>query len=197
MEVTIRDLPPERWPEAGAMAGRAFWTEDYMHPLGEEPIDLFATVQDVYLGMDIGTEGSVTLGAYAGDHIVGLACITPAGACFFCGMDPDAGPDDDGPIAAYFHAIDLAIRELHTELPPHANIGPVAVEPTLQHHGIGRKLVEASFARAAADHPPTVALDCDPRLLAFYESLGFRPIARVTDPWGFEIVGLRREPEPA
>ena len=70
MEVTIRDLPPERWPEAGAMAGRAFWTEDYMRPLGEKPIELYATVQDVYLGMGIGTEGFVTLGAFAGNHII-------------------------------------------------------------------------------------------------------------------------------
>jgi GNAT superfamily N-acetyltransferase len=166
-----------------------------MRPLGEQPLARYATIQDVYLGMDIGTEGSVTLGAFAGNHIVGVACITGAGACFFCGMDPAAGPEDDGAISAYFHEIDLAIRLLHADLPPHANIGPIAVEPTLQNHGIGRKLVEAAFARAAADRPPTVALDCDPRLLAFYESLGFRPIARVTDPWGFEIVGLRREPE--
>ncbi len=179
------------------MAGRAFWTEDYMRPLGEQPIELYATVQDVYLGMNVGTEGSVTLGAFAGNHIVGVACVTAAGACFFCEMDPATGPEDDGPIAAYFHAIDLAIRRLHVDLPPHANIGPIAVEPTLQRPGIGRKLVEAAFARAAAGHPPTVAMDCDPRLLGFYQNLGFRPIARVTDPWGFEIVGLRREPAPA
>ena len=118
MEVTIRDLPPERWPEAGAMAGRAFWTEDYMRPLGEQPLARYATIQDVYLGMDIGTEGSVTLGAFAGNHIVGVACITGAGACFFCGMDPAAGPEDDGAISAYFHEIDLAIRLLHADLPP-------------------------------------------------------------------------------
>jgi hypothetical protein len=47
MEVTISELAPERWPEAGAMAGRAFWTEEYMRPLGAEPLALYATVQDV------------------------------------------------------------------------------------------------------------------------------------------------------
>ena len=197
MEVTIRELPPERWPEAGAMAARAFWTEEYMRPLGEEPIALYATVQDVYLGMDITTEGSVTLGAFAGDHVVGVACITRADACFFCAMDPTVGPVGDDPATHVFHQLDLAIRELHTKLPPHAYIGPIAVEPTLQSRGIGRRLIEESFARAASDHPDTVALDCDPRLQGFYEAHGFRPIARVTDQWGFDIVGLRRDPESA
>ena len=197
MEVTIRELPPERWPEAGAMAGRAFWTEDYMRPLGEEPIARYARVQDVYLGMDISTEGSVTLGAFAGDHVVGVACITRADACFFCGMDPTVGPVGEDPAAHVFHQVDLAIRELHARLPSHAYIGPIAVEPTLQNRGIGHTLLEESFARAAAERPDTVALDCDPRLQPFYEAHGFRSIARVTDPWGFDIVGLRRDPEPA
>ncbi|MEP6972830.1 MAG: GNAT family N-acetyltransferase [Actinomycetota bacterium] len=197
MEVTIRELPPERWPEAGAMAGRAFWTEEYMRPLGTDPIALYATVQDVYLGMDITTHGTVALGAFAADHVVGVACITTADACFFCTMDPEAGPTHDDPISHVFHQVDLAIRELHTGLPTHAYIGPIAVEPTLQHQGIGHRLVEESFARATVDHPDTVALDCDPRLQTFYEAHGFRPIARVTDAWGFDIVGLRRDPEPA
>ena len=38
MEVTIQELPPERWLEAGAMAGRAFWTEEYMRVLAADPI---------------------------------------------------------------------------------------------------------------------------------------------------------------
>ena len=197
MEVTISELPPERWPEAGALAGRAFWTEEYMRPLGAESLALYATVQDVYRTMDVTAPGSVTLAAFAGNHVVGVACITGAEACFFCSMDPDAGPAGDDPVAHYFHELDLSIRELHAGLPPHAYIGPIAVEPTLQRRGIGRALVEASFARAAADGPPTVALDCDPRLQDFYEAHGFRPISRLTDAWGFDIVGLRRDPEVA
>jgi predicted N-acetyltransferase YhbS len=112
-------------------------------------------------------------------------------------MDPTVEPDGDDPATRVFHQVDLAIRELHTQLPPHAYIGPIAVEPTLQNRGIGRKLVEESFARASADRPDTVALDCDPRLQAYYEAHGFRAITRITDPWGFDIVGLRRDPEPA
>ena len=106
------------------------------------------------------------------------------------------GPVGDDPATQVFHHLDLAIRKLHTKLPPHAYIGPIAVEPTLQNRGIGRKLVEA-VVRARGGGPSwTVALDCDPRLQAFYEAHGFRPIARITDPWGFDIVGLRRDPEP-
>jgi predicted N-acetyltransferase YhbS len=92
------------------------------------------------------------------------------------------------------HGVDLAIRRLHAGLPAHANIGPVAVEPTLQGKGIGMALVEAAFELAASDAPPTVAIDCDPRLRTFYEARGFVAVGTVTDPWGFDIVGLRRDP---
>jgi len=194
MEVTIRPLKADRWPEAGAMAGRAFWTEEYMRPLGEEPIGLYATVQDVYLGMDFTGPGSTVLAAFAGGHVIGIACVQRANECFFCTMDADAGPKGDDEVSRVFHALDLAIRELHVGLPEHAYIGPVAVEPTLQGHGIGGRLIAAAWELVAADHPPTVALDCDPRLESFYTARGFRRVGVVTDPWGFDIVGLRRDP---
>jgi GNAT superfamily N-acetyltransferase len=190
MEVAIGELPPERWPEAAAMAGRAFWTEDYYRILSEDPIERFAMVQDVYLRM---TPGARTLAAFAGDHVVGVACVDGAEACFFCSLDP-AGPRPTDHASQVLNGVSLAIKDLHVDLPPHANIGPVAVEPTLQGHGIGRRLVDASFDLAAVAGPPTVALDCDPRLVGFYESCGFRPVGVVTDPYGFDIVGLRRDP---
>jgi GNAT superfamily N-acetyltransferase len=109
-------------------------------------------------------------------------------------VDPEAPPAAGDRTAEVMHGVDLTIRALHTYLPRHANIGPVAVEPTLQGNGIGAALVEAAYARAAADAPETVSLDCDPRLQAFYEARGFNAVARATDPWGFDIVGLRRDP---
>jgi GNAT superfamily N-acetyltransferase len=194
MDVVIRELPPERWPEAGAMAGRAFWTEEYMRVLADDPIALYATVQDVYLGMDIGAPTMRTLGAFAGEHVVGFVCIDRPDACFFCGIDPDAAaPTDEA--KRILHGVNLAIRELHMGLPTHANIGPVAVEPTLQRRGIGGLLLRAAWDTAVEMGPATVALDCDPRLLSYYQGFGFREVGRVRDPWGFEIVGLRRDPE--
>jgi predicted N-acetyltransferase YhbS len=95
------------------------------------------------------------------------------------------------------HETYLTIRDLHVGLPPHANIGPIAVEPALQGRGIGRLLLAAAWEKASADRPPTVALDCDPSLLSFYEGFGFRQIGKVTDPYGFDIIGLRRDPDPA
>jgi GNAT superfamily N-acetyltransferase len=190
-EVEIRRLPPGRWPEAGALAGRAFWTEDYMAVLADDPLERFAVVQDLYLRMQL-SDSTTTLAAFAGDHVVGVACVE-RGDCFFCGLDPDApGPEDH--VGAVMHGVDLAIRRLHAGLPAHANIGPVAVEPTLQGKGIGVALVEAAFELAASDAPPTVAIDCDPRLQTFYEARGFVAVGTVTDPWGFDIVGLRRDP---
>jgi GNAT superfamily N-acetyltransferase len=191
MDVSIGPLPRERWPEAGRLAGRAFWTEDYMVPLAADELERFAVVQDLYLRMDA-TPTTTTLAAFLGEHVVGFACVE-RGACFFCSMDP-AAPVADDRTAEVLHGVDLAIRELHVGLPAHANIGPVAVEPTLQGKGLGAALVDAAFELAAEDGPPTVSLDCDPRLQGFYESRGFRAVARVTDPWGFDIVGLRRDP---
>jgi ribosomal protein S18 acetylase RimI-like enzyme len=193
MDVTIGELPPRRWPEAGAMAGRAFWNEEYNRVLSEDPVERFAIVQNLYLGMDGSTSNSRTLAAFAGDHVVGIACVDGAETCFFCTLNPTA-PARTDPASQVLFGVNLAIKDLHVDLPSHAYIGPVAVEPALQGHGIGRRLVETAFATAAAARPPTVALDCDPRLVGFYESCGFRSIGLVTDPYGFDIVGLRRDP---
>ncbi len=35
------------------MAARAFWSEHYMAVLADDPVELYATVQDVYVGMDV------------------------------------------------------------------------------------------------------------------------------------------------
>ncbi len=189
--VVIRTLGPDRWREAGALAGRAFWTEDYMAVLADDPLERFAVVQDLYLRMQL-SDSTTTLAAFAGDHVVGIACVE-RGDCFFCGLDPDAEVPADR-VGAVMHGVDQAIRRLHEGLPAHAYIGPVAVEPTLQGNGIGVALVEAAFEAAASGHPPTVAIDCDPRLRSFYEGRGFVAMGTVTDPWGFDIVGLRRDP---
>ena len=189
--VVIHTLAPDRWPEAGRLAGRAFWTEDYMAVLAEDPLERFAVVQDLYLRMQL-SDSTTTLAAFAGDHVVGIACVE-RGDCFFCGLEPDAEAPDDR-VGAVMHGVDQAIRRLHEGLPAHAYIGPVAVEPTLQGNGIGVALVEAAFEAAASGHPPTVAIDCDPRLRSFYEGRGFVAMGTVTDPWGFDIVGLRRDP---
>jgi GNAT superfamily N-acetyltransferase len=190
--MAIRPLAPDRWHEAGALAGRAFWTEDYMTVLAEEPLERFAVVQDLYLGMQL-SDSTTTLAAFAGDHVVGVACVE-RGDCFFCGLDPGVEAPDD-PVGAVMHGVDLAIRRLHAGLPtPHAYIGPVAVEPTLQGKGIGGALVDAAFEVAASGRPATVAIDCDERLQTFYEARGFVAVGKVADPWGFDIVGLRRDP---
>ena len=164
-----------------------------MVPLADDELERFAVVQDLYLRM----ETSTTLAAFAGDHVVGIASVERS-SCYFCTLDPAAEPPAGDRTAEVMHGVDLAIRALHDGLPPHANIGPVAVEPALQGKGIGGALVDAAYALAAGDGPATVALDCDPRLQGFYERHGFTPVGRVNDPWGYDIVGLRRDPaDPA
>jgi GNAT superfamily N-acetyltransferase len=134
-----------------------------------------------------------TIATFAGDHVVGIACLDRPGACSFCTLEPDRKHHADH-AAEVLYGVSLAIKELHTGLPAHANIGPVAVEPTLQRQGIGRRLVEAAFALAVTTDPATVSLDCDPRLVGFYGSVGFRPVATTTDPYGFDIVAMRCDP---
>lgn len=163
-----------------------------MAPLADDLLERFAVVQDMYLRMQT-SDTSVTLAAFAGDHVVGFACVEQ-GDCFFCSLDPTVAPPAGDRTEEVLHGVDLAIRELHVGFPQHANIGPVAVEPTLQGKGIGAALVDAAFELGAAGGPPTVSLDCDPRLQGFYEARGFVAVARVTDPGGFDIVGLRRDP---
>jgi hypothetical protein len=115
MEVSIRPLAPDRWPEAGRLAGRAFWTEDYMAPLADDQLERFAIVQDLYLGMEI-SPTSTTLGAFAGEHLAGFACVE-RGACFFCTLDPDVRPAAGDRTAEVMHGVDLAIRALHSGCP--------------------------------------------------------------------------------
>ena len=195
MELVIRDLPTGRWPEAAAMAGRAFWAEDYNEPLGDDPFERYAIVHGLYRQMDPSGDGTEVLGAFVEDDVVGIAWVERLGSCWSCSMDPDAPPADGA--QRVMQQVGLAIRTLHEGMPAHAYVGPIAVEPTLQRYGIGRRLVEAAWLRAAATAPPTVALDCDPRLRSFYESCCFTAVGVVTDPYGFEIVGLRRDPELA
>jgi GNAT superfamily N-acetyltransferase len=191
MEVVIGELPADRWPEAGAMAGRAFWREAYNAVLAEDPIERYAIVQDVYLRMH--DPAARVVAAFAGDHVVGIACVDGPERCFFCDLEPGRREHQDH-AAEVLYGVSLAIKGLHRGLPAHAYIGPVAVEPTLQGHGIGRRLMDAAFDVAAASEPATVALDCDPRLVGFYEACGFTRVGTVADPFGFEIVGLRRDP---
>src|SRR3954467_13945714 len=115
MEVAIHELPPERWPEAGRLAGRAFWTEDYMAPLADDELERFAVVQDLYLRMETSAT-STTLAAFAGDHVVGIAA-GEQGSCFFCTLDPTAEPPTGDRTAEVIHGVDLAIHALHDGLP--------------------------------------------------------------------------------
>jgi GNAT superfamily N-acetyltransferase len=193
MGVEIRELPAERWPEAARMAGRAFWTEDYMAPLSDDPLELFSISQGLYLKMDPNWDGAVVLGAFLDEHVVGFAWIQRPGSCWFCVANPEEDTADR--VSEVMSAVDATIRKLHVHLPEaHASIGPVAVEKELQRKGLGGRLVEEAYRLASGWEPDTVALDCDERLESFYMGCGFRSFAREPDPWGYVIVGMRRDP---
>jgi GNAT superfamily N-acetyltransferase len=196
MDVTIRSIDGQGWPAFARLAGRAFWTEEYMLPLAADPIARYAITQDAYLGMKVGGPGDIVLGAFASDrHPAGFAWITRPGDCSYCGAQQ---PTDEGdPVAAYFAEVGRVIAGLHQTLPPHWNIGPIAVEPTLQGLGIGHRLMDAALKATNENPSEVVALDCDPRLEGFYERSGFRRFAVGTDRWGFDIVGMCRDPEGA
>jgi GNAT superfamily N-acetyltransferase len=192
VEPAIRELTAEEWPEAARVCGRAIWNEPYMVPaLGEEPLGRLAAMLDIYLRGTPPPERLV-LGAFAGPHLIGVAMTSRPGDCRPCATDPLDAPPKDDPVEVSFFDLDVLVQGLHQSLPTaHWRVGPLAVEPGLQGVGIGRRLLEVTHERAWAEDPATVALECDPSVVPFYERVGYREVSRATGADGFDIVAMR------
>ncbi|MFZ5877414.1 MAG: GNAT family N-acetyltransferase [Nitrospirota bacterium] len=64
----------------------------------------------------------------------------------------------------------------------HGGIGPVAVDPSFQGHGIGRLLLNAVLERAAGLRSVRLFQETfNPASLALYSSVGFAPVAELLD----------------
>jgi len=72
-------------------------------------------------------------------------------------------------------------------------IGRVAVIARCRRRGLARRLMAEALARSSRDYPDhTVTLTAQTFLVAFYETLGFRPISAPFDDYGIAHVEMAR-----
>lgn len=177
----VRELVREQWAEAGLVAARAFFDEEFVvGMLGPEPFERFVGVRHFYLA-EPWDEDAVHLGVFLGDTLVGVVRASRYGRCFVCRhVSPDAPPDD--PILAKDWVFELGVLRGHAPYDGHAWISRVAVEPSLHGTGLGRLLLDAALDRLSQDGPGTVLLECLASREGFYLARGFTRVEEMPDP---------------
>ena len=177
----VHELDRSQWPEAGLVASRAFFDEEFIvGMLGREPFERFLGVRHFYLA-EPWDDDAVHLGAFLGPTLVGLVRASPYGRCFVCRhVSEDAPPED--PILAKDWVFEVGVLRAHAPYAGHAWISRVAVEPALHGTGLGRLLVDAALDRLESDGPGTVLLECLAEREGFYTSRGFTRASALADP---------------
>jgi GNAT superfamily N-acetyltransferase len=200
MEIEVRDLRAEEKPAAGAVAGRALsdnptfrwvWGDDTRARVGGA------------LGLFVGFVGPLAdpqLGAFLGGVVVGVCAAASPGTCIGV-TAPDelrVAPTEVGPPGDPSRGLvvwSLFCRHDFDER--HWHLGPVAVEPVLQGHGVGGALLNPFCERMDAAGE-AVWLETDkPGNVSFYRRHGFDLVDEVTLPEtdnAFTTYFMRRAP---
>lgn len=193
MPLEVRDATPDDWPQVAPMLARAFRTEPFVPAMyGDDPIEQLAGLRALYdMTFD---ETRVNVVATIGDMVVGMAGAVRPGRCAVCDtLDMSLPMPTEPPWKVIDRQFDLLCRAAHQEagLPPHARIGPVGSEPSMQGSGIGRAVVGGVVDRLRADGDPCIVLECIEHNEPFYTHLGFRRIGSFPDPAGSLTVVMR------
>ncbi len=185
MAIEIRDLTAEELPAAGGVAGRALADGPTLRwALGPNPITRVGGSLDVFVGF-VATMPPPQLGAFLGNHVVGVAAAAAPGTCIGAIATDDlrTPPDEIGPpgddsrnllVWSLFCGHDLDERHWH--------VGPVSVEPGLQGAGIGGQLLTALCARMDTDGEVAWLETDKPENVVFYRRHGFDVIEEIVVP---------------
>jgi ribosomal protein S18 acetylase RimI-like enzyme len=192
MQISVRSPVDGEWAAALGVMHRAFADQPFAREIYGEPLlPRWGRSYRDYVGV-ARDEYPVALCAFAGPAPVGTVLGSLPGACRACGHGPRPSAPDD-PVDALMFEFDRNVAAVHAGQPAHAWITKLAVEPALQGHGIGRRLLDAAVAELSAAAP--VLLECEPHREAFYVRAGFRRVATFADPAGPDALLLRREAE--
>jgi GNAT superfamily N-acetyltransferase len=172
------------------LSARAFFGEPFVTAIfGPDPLDRFSGTHGLYAST-AWQETELAVGAFAHDVLVGLVRGWPSGKCRVC-VHGGEGERPTDPAAAMDWEFQSDVRKAHAPLGDHAWISQVAVEPSIQGTGIGRKVVDVTLASLRSDGAPQVLLECFDHRVAFYRALGFAQVGCVVNRTGADARVLR------
>jgi ribosomal protein S18 acetylase RimI-like enzyme len=159
------------------VAGRALCDDPlvvFLH--GDDVVARLRASYDMFVGSLLAmTEPA--LAAFLGAHPVAIVAASPPDSCFMGRLDPEMRKAPDGPLGAP-GSPDRMRRamanwcEHHTD-ERHWHVGPVAVEPQLQGHGIGSLVMQQLCDRMDAEGEIAWLETEKPENVVFYRRLGF------------------------
>jgi len=182
-ETAARALTEADWARASDLSSRANWGEPWVVELyGSDPIRRWSAI---HTADEQGRfeQYSLHVGLFAGTAILASAVGSLEPDCYRCRWAEQSGEPgaDEQLINWTFYQ---GVAEAHRDRPPHAWIGHVAVEPSLQGLGLGKILMRATVELARDRGSSTMLLECQPHNVRFYESVGFRVVKSFPDPLG-------------
>ena len=187
MQVNYRDHDFAEHATARRVIATAFAGEPFAYGMfGASAIDRLVGMMGEYSTWPFSSE-SIIVAASCDDTLIGVALATLPGECHLCNDFNQGVLDDNATNASRIeHEFQAACRHAHAtqNLPTHAHIASVAVDPFLQGAGVGSGLVDALLDRIWATGAPCVVLECLTTREAFYQRHGFRRVVEFADPGG-------------
>ena len=186
LQLTFRELEVADYPVARRLVASAFAGEPFaVGMFGDSSLERLVGMVDEYAQWPH-LERPLSVVATAGDVLVGAAVATLAGECDLCGGAPDAPAGPMSRSAEVEFEFQRCCREAHlgADLPRHAHICTVAVDPFVKGVGLGRRLVVELLGRLRTAGASCVVLECLTSRERFYEACGFRTVVEFPDPGG-------------
>jgi len=190
--IQIRPLTEAEWPAAQDLLTRAYCDEPYLHHLfPDDPLRRFEFLSESYHHTPF-DPAMLHVGAWIGQTLVALAGCCRVGQCDACNDPALEIPPQPGVEEPKTRKWERAVYAQHRGHGPHGRLGPVAVDPSVRHLGIGSAVVAEVIRRFDAEGGGTVMLECRPWLVGFYGAHGWREVGTFVDPAGPPDMTLMR-----